>query len=392
MALSYEPLNINTDVTNTKTMLHEVIPLTGTIVSGTYGVWPNEGNIKNFSHGMFQSVYDYPYLSSSANHIFDITIGYDESSPLSSSANMQNSKKIALYNQFSQLLLGYDQVSGTVEVFESDLDITDNDRQMRECVFISFSRLLTKDQIKKGSFTIQLGSGSWAKPFEENESTDFAKGGILTLRDVSASTDGSGVGQAIGGEYGVLYDITASADASVSGKQAGRYGVVFYQAGIVVLTASLWDSRAIGRGSDPAGGFGGLVDFASGAATATGSDAGTGPAFNVYDTFRSASISGTCDAVRHRLFNLSYNNTTEINSTIYFCRMPVNKFNYSSNPTYTSASKMVIKNVASDLPITYVTTIGLYSSNNELLATAKLSEPLRKDPTNEITLRVRLDY
>ena len=113
---------------------------------------------------------------------------------------------------------------------------------------------------------------------------------------------------------------------------------------------------------------------------------------NIYETFVSSSISGACDGIRHRIYNISYNNTTEINSTIYFCRMPVNKFNYSSNPTYTSASKMVIKNVASDLPVTYVTTIGLYSSNNRLLATAKLSEPLRKDPTNEITLRVRLDY
>ena len=111
MALSYEPINKNTDVTNTKTMLHEVIPLTGTIVSGTYGTFPNEDNVKNFTHGMFQSVYDYPYLSSSSNHIFDISIGYDESSPLSSSSSTQNSKKMAIYNQFSQLLLGYNQNS-----------------------------------------------------------------------------------------------------------------------------------------------------------------------------------------------------------------------------------------------------------------------------------------
>ena len=61
---------LNSDVTATRTLLHEAIPLTGTIVSGTY----SEENIKNFSHGMFQSVYDYPYLSSSANHIFDLTI------------------------------------------------------------------------------------------------------------------------------------------------------------------------------------------------------------------------------------------------------------------------------------------------------------------------------
>jgi hypothetical protein len=32
-------------------------------------------NIKSYGHGMFSSVYDYPYLSSSANQIFDITVG-----------------------------------------------------------------------------------------------------------------------------------------------------------------------------------------------------------------------------------------------------------------------------------------------------------------------------
>ena len=48
--------------------------------------------------------------------------------------------------------------------------------------------------------------------------------------------------------------------------------------------------------------------------------------------------------------------------------------------------------VAHHPPIAYLTTIGLYNSSNELLAVAKLSEPLRKDPTNELTLRVRLDY
>ena len=78
---NYEPLDIANDVTTTRTLLHESIPLTGTIVSGTY----NDENIKNYTHGQFQSVYDYPYLSSSANHIFDITIGYDESSSLSGS-------------------------------------------------------------------------------------------------------------------------------------------------------------------------------------------------------------------------------------------------------------------------------------------------------------------
>ena len=103
-------------------------------------------------------------------------------------------------------------------------------------------------------------------------------------------------------------------------------------------------------------------------------------------------ISSSCNALRARLYNISFNNTTELNSTIYFCRLNHNEFNYSSNPTYLNGSKIRVKNVAGDTPVAYVTGVGLYSSDNELMAVAKLSEPLKKDPTNELTLRVRLDY
>ena len=68
MATQFKTLGGN-DIKTTRTLLHEAIPITGTIVSGTY----NSNNIKSFSHKMFQSVYDYPYLSSSANHIFDLS-------------------------------------------------------------------------------------------------------------------------------------------------------------------------------------------------------------------------------------------------------------------------------------------------------------------------------
>ena len=93
MASTFKDIKTS-DRASTRTLLHEAIPLTGTIVSGTYGTFPNGGNIKNYSHGMFQSVYDYPYLSSSANHIFDITAGYSSNSSLSDASYTQNSKKI----------------------------------------------------------------------------------------------------------------------------------------------------------------------------------------------------------------------------------------------------------------------------------------------------------
>ena len=86
--MTYKALNDN-DSVSTRTLLHEAIPLTGTIVSGTY----SDNNIKDYAHGMFQSVYDYPYLSSSANHIFDITVGVGTNSSLYSSVSNQQAKK-----------------------------------------------------------------------------------------------------------------------------------------------------------------------------------------------------------------------------------------------------------------------------------------------------------
>ena len=57
MATTYKTF-MNNDVATTRTLLHEAIPITGTIASGTY----SDNNIKTYAHGMFQSVYDYPLL------------------------------------------------------------------------------------------------------------------------------------------------------------------------------------------------------------------------------------------------------------------------------------------------------------------------------------------
>ena len=372
---SFEPLNPNTDITTTRTFLHEVVPVTGAIVSGTYGVFTTENNIKNYTHGQFQSVYDYPYLSSSANHIFDITMGYDESSALSSSASTQNSKKINMYNQFSQLLLGYTGSDNTVRVFESDL-VLDLTGSMKEVYFVNFSRLLTKDQIKKGSVEIKLGRGEM-RGSDGNAGCAFnaltGSGGnekdafVITLTDASASVDDTGTFNTLGGDYGVLYD-AGGAGATDTG--IGK-GIIFYQAGVMVLTASIFSSSN-----------GNLDDFWK----------YEGNSWSVTQSMMTGAISASCDALRQRIQSISFNNTTEINSTIYFCRVPHNKFNYSTNPTYITGSKLRVKNTSGDPSVSYITTVGLYSSNNELLAVAKLSEPLKKTPSNELTLRVRLDY
>ena len=277
-----------------------------------------------------------------------------------------------MYNQFAQVLLGYSGSTNTIETFESDLNFGDDNRQMKEVFTINFARLLTKDQIKKGSFSLVVGTGSWTNPFDGPGTDELT---TITITDASASSaNDQGTKNTLGGDYGVLYASASGVDNSGTPfyRTNDAVGVLFYQSGIALVSASVFAVS------------GGTGDFFTGS--------GGSVYYNITQSLSGANITGSCDALRHRIQSLSFNNTTEINSQIYFCRVPHNKFNYSSNPTYLTGSKIRVKNVASDNPVSYITTVGLYSPDNQLMAVAKLSEPLKKDPTNEMTIRVRLDY
>ena len=86
---------LNNDITTTRTALHEAVPITGSILARTYGdASAGETNIKSYGHKMFVSVYDYPYLSSSSNHLMDITFGthpdWDGYGPTSANSSFPN--------------------------------------------------------------------------------------------------------------------------------------------------------------------------------------------------------------------------------------------------------------------------------------------------------------
>ncbi len=234
----YKSLNPNRDIISTRTLLHEAIPLTGTIVSGTYNAGTTEHNIKNYSHGMFQSVYDYPYLSSSANHIFDITVGYTNDSVLSASANSQNSKKINIYNQMAQVLMGYDQ-TGSILQFDEDGDLLAGGTKQKENIFFNFSRLLVKDEIKKGSFELELG----VTPAYAQNGTVFAS--RLKLTDASGS-NGYLVNSPVG-EYGILFATQSAGTNILAANQSYPVGLFFYQAGVAVLSGSVFLDASIWR-------------------------------------------------------------------------------------------------------------------------------------------------
>ena len=423
-----------TDKKSTRTLLHEAIPITGSIVSGTYVDAAHaslQQNIRDYSHGMFQSVYDYPYLSSSANQLFDLTFGYSANSPMSASNSLsladgpgssvglpadslavsdyddertipvQQEKKINVYNQMAQMLMGHDE-TGAIKEFQLP-----DGTKIREAFFITFSRLLVKDEIKKGSFVMKLGKGSVSSSFRSEHqvgATHDADGEqFYDLEEIRRQPPASGQTDLFYtdspvGEYAVLSGSTSKNSA----------GLIFYQAGVVVLTASLL-MHPSGSGHPDRAGFYAregtkavgnasiLNHLSASGMTLTSKDAvgyATRPFANttVRSVLTGSVIKHCVNQFRHRLYSIDFNNTIELHSTKYYCRAHHNEFNYSANPTYLDGSKIRVKTSTFDSPVSYITTVGLYSADGELLAVSKLSEPLKKTPDNDLSITVRLDF
>jgi hypothetical protein len=322
-------------IVKVQNIVNESIPITGTILSGTY----SDNNVKYYAHRMFQSVYDYPYLSASSNKLMDISCGYSSVSALSSSSNTDNDKKILIYNEMAKVLMGTD-ITGTIQRFDEDGNVVGGGTKLNECFFISFTRLLSKDEIKKGSFAATFFTGGTYSSIADE----------LAISDSHATT--SYFSNAAAGEWSYLKNSLGT-----------KFGAIFYQAGIVVLTASMFS---------PATGF--------------------YSASTINQTFTGTNISGMTDAFRRRVKTVSFLNSTKINSSIVFCDVLNDEFNYSSNPTYLTGSKIRTKINADDPPVVYVTGIELYSPDNEVLARAKLSEPIRKTPSDSYVLKVRADF
>jgi len=81
-----------------------------------------------------------------------------------------------------------------------------------------------------------------------------------------------------------------------------------------------------------------------------------------------------------------------ISSRYFFTRVKNQENNYTTNPSIIDDQGNILFSTLINNPQTYITTVGLYNDNNELLAVAKLSKPLVKDFTKELLVRVKLDY
>lgn len=206
---------------------------------------------------------------------------------------------------------------------------------------INIARSRYKESLHPGSLTLTLSGSSGFISLTDNSQ-------VLTT---SQFIDSNRYFNIVSGSAGTPANTTV-------------YGHMFPDLGLIIL-----DPVAIGSGYI--------------AAPATTANTYENNNAKLYNSILGATTAG-------RLFRLQSSET--ISSRFFFTRIKNSEYNYTSNPSIIDSTGNILYTTLIDNPQTYITTVGLYNDNNELLAVAKLSKPLVKDFTKEALIRIKLDY
>lgn len=239
------------------------------------------------------------------------------------------------YGQYRSLVLG-----------DEDSDFIFGDYTADYFYAINISRNRYKESLLPGTLNLKVGS--------------------LNLTDDSNMTttvsynDAGRVYQLISGSLGTAYSGTGYTAAS------GSYGMFLPDIGVILLNGKALDEP-----------------------TPEGVNLSTDRSATVTNNYDNAELLYN-QLVTGASFRLNSQET--VSSQFVFVRARNGEFNYSVNPSNITGSGDLRHSIMVNAPESYITTVGMYNDNNDLLAVAKLSSPLKKNFTKEALVRIKLDF
>ena len=292
-------------------------------------------------------VYRYdPSANASASVQFGIVYGHREGSgSLGTKGATGDRTTAAIFGQFNQLINPPETTNFTFQ----------GNTTAKQFYAITLNRARMREAIEPGGWELHLSSSIGKIKLVDDFSTN--NGGNTFARNFAPEynvVSGSLIG-------GTTIDTAASAEAPSA---IGSYGTFYPSIGVILL-----NPRRLSRASL------GLI-------TATGSNS---------DDRNNKKLFNQIVAGAH----FQAKRQEKITSRHYFVRATANEFNSTSNETYYTQSitgnKLPIPGLRTD-PKTYITTVGLYNADDELLAIAKLSQPILKSKSREALIKVKLDF
>ena len=293
-------------------------------------------SVTSTNDSYYKNVYQTASTLSNAAIQFAIAYGNKQGSgsALFNDAITGSSPTRTIYGQYRNLVYG----SETAEFIFGTVTASD-------FWAISIDRSRYKEHLLKGTFNLQIRSGSTTISLTDNSGM------------VSTDTylDCGRVYQIISGSNGTAFSGTGYSPSS------GSYGLFLPDIATIILNP-LAVSQSIGL--SPSRSF-------------------DSDGQNISRLF--AAVSGAA--------SFQLNSEETVTSDYVFVRARNSEFNYSENPSFISGSTGdVLYSNFINSPQTYMTTVGFYNDTNDLLAVAKLSKPLTKDFTKEALVRVKLDF
>jgi hypothetical protein len=287
---------------------------------------------------------------------FSLAFGHALGSGSDSQGQLNDSPSKAVYSQYRQLLLN-----------PNDTRFTTAGSGSTDYIYVvNFKRNLLKERLDPGNFELPLVKIS-------SRATN-ATGSVVTGSGVFTLIDDSSIAAATMAGAGKVYNIVSgSINSGVHNPTAPvYYGLVYPDYGTLILDGKMMDQQL-------------------GFATVTGSSIEGNNHFVLHH-----SISGSAfftNPATSDNYGFQARNSEKVTSTHYFVRIKNAEYNFSNNPSYVTGSvgQLAQTSFVGD-PKTYITTVGLYNDSQELLAVAKLSQPLLKSFQREALIRVKLDY
>ena len=289
----------------------------------------------------YYNVYDKSTTATGAAVQFAIAYGNRKGSGSTflNSGEVGKSPSSIIYGQYRTLING-----------DENTDFTFGNHTPDSIFVISVNRGRYKEKLLPGTLNLILNNGGYSIKLTDNSQTS------TTVSYVDA---------------GRIYEIVQGSDGlpfSGSGytTNSGSYGKFLPDVGVIILNADALKAPAVN---------GGL-------------------AYITNESSASANRENLTEFVKiinsGSQFKLQSEET--VTSNYVFVRVRNSEFNYSTNPSNISGSGELRHNIMINTPQAYITTVGLYNDNNDLLGVAKLSKPLLKDFTKEVLVRIKLDY
>ncbi len=311
--------------------------------SGTLSAFYSQSAQSSSNGAYYYDIYKTsPATDSEAEIQFSITYGHVHGSGSLGTvgAATGNRATAAIHAQLVNLLLG-----PNVDRFTYAGDNTSD-----HFYAISLKRARMREKVDPGNWELHLdaGNANQVKLIDDSKATTNPTSGI-----------GGRVFNVVSGSIASGTAVTKTAAASQTG---GGIGLFYPDTGLIVLNGNQVDSLVADITSD------------SGSNTLGG---------NVPRFFDSIVQGAKFQARREE----------RLSSTHFFCRAGNKEFNFSNNPTFFTASDGTFTQPTffKD-PKSYITTVGLFNDANELLAVAKLSQPVLKSYSREALIKVKLDF